>query len=192
VEFYFLLVKMSTLLHTKKFILPLKTNIHILKIKHNIFLIFKNEFTGMQKYFLIPSSITTIKYDNFIVFSLLSEHNIVFFKKFCTFFNSFLKKSYTSFKRCLILNGLGLKLSFIETERILEMKLGYSHLVNVSVPQNIFVKIDKNIIIFESFNSVTLGNFVNIVKHLKFPDVYKGKGFWYKSETKVLKEIKKT
>lgn len=183
---------MSTSLHTKKFVLPLKTNIHLLKIKHNTFLIFKNEYTSMQKYFLMPSSISTIKHHNSIAFSLLSEHNIVLFKKFCTFFNLFLKKLHTSFKKCLILNGLGLKLSFSETERILEMKLGYSHLLSVSVPQNIFVKIDKNIIIFESFNSVTLGNFVTIVKHLKFPDVYKGKGFWYKGDTKVLKEIKKT
>ena len=44
----------------------------------------------------------------------------------------------------------------------------------------------------EGFDPVAVGNFATKIKSLKFPDTYKGKGFWYKNEVKVLKEIKKT
>ena len=44
----------------------------------------------------------------------------------------------------------------------------------------------------EGFDKVTVGNFVNKIRNLKFPDSYKGKGFWYKNEVIKLKEINKT
>jgi ribosomal protein L6P/L9E len=52
--------------------------------------------------------------------------------------------------------------------------------------------VNKNILTFEGFDPVAVGNFANKVRSLKFPDVYKGKGFWYKNEVRSLKEIKKT
>ena len=48
------------------------------------------------------------------------------------------------------------------------------------------------LLIVEGIESAVVGNFLKKIRNLKTPDSYKGKGFWYKNESKVLKEIKKT
>jgi ribosomal protein L6P/L9E len=44
----------------------------------------------------------------------------------------------------------------------------------------------------EGFEAYKVGNFLKKLRNLKAPDIYKGKGFWYKNEIKIFKEIKKT
>jgi ribosomal protein L6P/L9E len=51
---------------------------------------------------------------------------------------------------------------------------------------------NNTLLIAEGIEASTIGNFLKKIKNLKAPDSYKGKGFWYKNESKLLKEIKKT
>lgn len=81
----------------------------------------------------------------------------------------------TFYKRELILKGLGFK-AVVEKPQILTLKVGYSHLLEIEVPKDIFIKIRGNTLNFASTNKQILGNFVNYIKSLKSPDSYKGKG----------------
>ena len=97
------------------------------------------------------------------------------------------------FKKQLVLKGLGFKAEVLDNSSMLELKLGFSSLVKVSIPKDeVLVSVNKNTLTFEGFDPVAVGNFANKIRSLKFPDVYKGKGFWYKNEVRSLKEIKKT
>ena len=58
--------------------------------------------------------------------------------------------------------------------------------------KDVNVSFNKNLLTVEGTDASKVGNFVKLIRNLKFPDSYKGKGFWYKNEQRVLKEIKKT
>lgn len=93
--------------------------------------------------------------------------------KLDSFFNEEINQ--VQYKKELLLKGLGFKAT-LEKDKILTLKLGYSHLIKIAVPENISVKIKNNNIHFISTDKQQLGNFVNYIKSLKFPDSYKGKG----------------
>ena len=90
----------------------------------------------------------------------------------------------------LILKGLGLKVQIVDD--FLEFKLGYSHRCFIKLEKEIGVKIKKNLLFLQSVNKELLGNFLYKIKILKKPDVYKGKGIWYKNEKISLKPVKKS
>lgn len=79
------------------------------------------------------------------------------------------------YKKELILKGLGFKAT-LEKLQILTLKVGYSHLLEIKIPEDISIKIKGNTINFTSTDKQILGNFVNYIKDLKSPDSYKGKG----------------
>ena len=89
----------------------------------------------------------------------------------------------------LVLKGLGLKSKL--NNKILELKLGFSHKCNIAIDEEIRVRIKKNLIFLQSIDKEKLGNFLYKIKSLKLPDIYKGKGIWYKDEKIELKIIKK-
>lgn len=89
----------------------------------------------------------------------------------------------------LILKGLGLKAGL--NNKILELKLGFSHKCHLVIDEEIKIRIKKNLIFLQSIDKEKLGNFLYKIKSLKSPDVYKGKGIWYKNEKMELKIIKK-
>ena len=91
----------------------------------------------------------------------------------------------------MILKGLGFKGNIVNNS-ILELKLGFSHLLKVPLnSKELNVSINNNVLIVEGFESDKVGNFLEKIRKLKKIDSYKGKGFWYKNELKILKEIKK-
>lgn len=95
-------------------------------------------------------------------------------------------------RKKLILKGLGLKVSLSENKKFLNFKLGFSHNIFMEIPEIIsLVTILKNSIVLESFNPIELGNFANKIRILRKPNIYKGKGIWYKNEKISLKPIKK-
>ena len=91
------------------------------------------------------------------------------------------------------MKGLGFKADLTEDSKNLELKLGFSVIKTLPIPTHeVRVNVNKNVLTFEGFDPVAVGNFATKVKSLKFPDAYKGKGFWDKNEVRALKEIKKT
>ena len=102
------------------------------------------------------------------------------------------KDSCVQLKKKLVLKGLGFKITYSSDVKTLNFKLGYSHLVFLRIPFGVdFVKIGKNYLIVSSFDPSLIGNFITSVQRLRFPDSYKGKGFWKKYEKKTLKLFKK-
>jgi ribosomal protein L6P/L9E len=98
------------------------------------------------------------------------------------------------FYKKLLLKGLGFKVvSFIQ-HKYIELKIGFSHFVKIFLPKKfkLNIHVNKNMIIVEGLYQASVGNFANKLKNFRLPDSYKGKGIWYKNETKIFKEIKKT
>jgi hypothetical protein len=94
-------------------------------------------------------------------------------------------------KKVLILKGLGLKASFSRRKGRLDLKLGFSHICRVFLEKGIFLRIRKNFIFIESLSKDKLGSFVNKVRNLRVPNIYKGKGIWHRNKKLKLKEVKK-
>ena len=144
------------------------------------------------RYFLVPDSIDFLTSENQLSF-FCKDRNV----EFNIFYSSvvgILKSFFFIRKKKLRLKGLGLKmnLSSNSDSSLIEFKLGFSHMISVSVPkQKIRIIIKKNILIVEGFNAIEVGNFINYIKSLRLPDIYKGRGFWGIYEKENLKAIKK-
>ena len=90
----------------------------------------------------------------------------------------------------LELVGVGYKVSL--HARILHLSIGFSHILLVAVPDSLELEIKKTkTIICKSSNYQNLTQFIASLRHLKLPDVYKGKGLRLKNETVAVKEGKK-
>jgi len=90
--------------------------------------------------------------------------------------------------------GVGYRPSFVESfeNKLILLKLGFSHLVYFKIPSNLKVFHQKRTQLFvcgNSYHSVT--QFVSSIRLLKKPEPYKGKGILYENEKVILKEGKK-
>jgi large subunit ribosomal protein L6 len=59
----------------------------------------------------------------------------------------------------------------------INMALGFSHPVDLTIPAGISITIDKNLITGQSFDKQKLGQFMAEIFQLKPHEPYKGKGF---------------
>ncbi|MDE2311968.1 MAG: 50S ribosomal protein L6 [Patescibacteria group bacterium] len=64
----------------------------------------------------------------------------------------------------------------------LVMSLGFSHPVEVEVPKDLQVAVDKNTITISGADKQKVGQFAANVRELKKPEPYKGKGIKYEGE----------
>jgi len=162
-------------------------SIFVCSTQQSRYLLVKKEL-GLVNFLLITSEITSIRVlgnSELVVNSTTNDS---------TFLNFLLrlKNSCLILKKKLILKGLGFKIIYFEETKTLSFKLGYSHLAFINIPVGInLVKIGKNYLIVSGVEPFLLGNFITSIQRLRFPDVYKGKGFWKKYEKKALKLFKK-
>jgi ribosomal protein L6P/L9E len=157
-------------------------------LRGNKFLLLKN----YNKYFLLPSKIScTVKKD----FLVLEAENKDAYALMLLVYNSmsnYLKSLLNPVKRTLKLKGLGFRINIIKDLNIIEFKLGFSHLKRIKIPSDeINAMVQKNTLFLEGRDTVLMGNFLNKIRSLKIPDIYKGKGFWYKYQKECFKVIKK-
>lgn len=95
-------------------------------------------------------------------------------------------------RKKLFFKGLGFRAKLAENKSRLVLKLGLSHLLRVKIPTNtIKIRVGRNTVTVKGHNKTEVGNFARKVRNIRIPDVYKGKGIWYKYECKILKELKK-
>jgi large subunit ribosomal protein L6 len=85
------------------------------------------------------------------------------------------------FEKKLEVNGVGFKVAVVGTS--LNMALGFSHPVNVEIPTDMTVTVDKNVITISGADKQRVGQFAAEVRELKKPEPYKGKGIKYSDET---------
>nr|YP_009327269.1 ribosomal protein L6 [Aphanomyces invadans]AOQ30664.1 ribosomal protein L6 [Aphanomyces invadans] len=128
---------------------------------------------------------------------LLHFNNLFLRKKKKSFLNLYksliklkIKGILQGFKLNLFLKGLGFK-AFIE-KNLLILKLGYSHSINITIPENIKIINQTNKLIFISNDWLFLTKYVHFIKSYKKPEPYKGKGLLLKNENIILKEGKKS
>lgn len=96
----------------------------------------------------------------------------------------------TPYVKKLILEGVGFKSDVKGKE--LQLALGFSHPVNVIIPEGLTVTAEKNNITVTGIDKELVGSFTASVRALKKPEPYKGKGMRYFDEVIRRKQGKKT
>ena len=84
------------------------------------------------------------------------------------------------FEKQLELQGVGFRMA-LAGKRI-NLSLGFSHPVEMDVPDGLEAKIDKNILTVSGIDKQKVGQFAASVRALKKVEPYKGKGFRYVGE----------
>lgn len=95
----------------------------------------------------------------------------------------------TPYQKKLILEGVGFKSEVKGKD--LALALGFSHPVNVPIPEGLTVTAEKNLITISGIDKEAVGQFAAKVRSLKKPEPYKGKGFRYDDEVIRRKQGKK-
>ena len=87
----------------------------------------------------------------------------------------------TGFSKKLEVNGVGFKVAIAGKK--LTMSLGFSHPIEVEIPADLEVSVEKNLITIAGPDKQKVGQFAANVRSLKPPEPYKGKGIKYDDET---------
>ena len=103
-----------------------------------------------------------------------------------TLINNMILGVSEQFQLTLILKGVGYRAAVQNTNIVLN--LGYSHPVEINIPNDISVEILQNTTInLKSCNKELLGLFASKIRAWRPPEPYKGKGILYKDEQIVRK-----
>ena len=84
------------------------------------------------------------------------------------------------FEKKLEIQGIGFK-AMVEGEIII-LNVGFSHPVKIKIPQELKVSVEKNIISISGINKQLVGQFSAVIRKIKPPEPYKGKGIRYLGE----------
>jgi len=93
------------------------------------------------------------------------------------------------FVKKLEVQGVGFRAEMAGKD--LKLALGFSHPVVVSIPANLKVSVEKNMITIEGYDKELVGQFAAKIAALKKPEPYKGKGIRYEGQVVPLKQGKK-
>lgn len=93
------------------------------------------------------------------------------------------------FEKKLIVEGVGYKVNLNGSTLVLDV--GFSHSVEVAVPEGVEVAVEKNEVSIKGANKEVVGQFAADVRAVKKPEPYKGKGIRYDTEVVRRKEGKR-
>lgn len=101
-----------------------------------------------------------------------------------------LKGAQDGFEKKLVINGLGFKAAVSGSK--LSFSLGYSHKVDMTLPSDITVEIDKTgqIVTVRGTDKDKVGHISDLIRSLRPPEPYKEKGIRLEKE-KVLRKVGK-
>lgn len=180
----------------KKLCIKIPQNTLLYFLKYNKFiLVFKNKFTILFFKNIDRLIYSCVKKNMLILY--LKSTNFKTHPQFCTLLKNnlveLLAKKFVFETKSLKLVGIGYKASILKKgcQNILSLKLGYSHMIFIRIPKYISIKVSKQTIYLSCLNRIKLFKFCNMIKTLKLPDVYKGKGFFFEYEQLSLKKGKK-
>lgn len=98
-----------------------------------------------------------------------------------TLINNMIVGVSEQFELTLILKGVGYRAAVQGKEIVLS--LGYSHPVNIEIPETVSVEVVQNTTInLKSCDKELLGLFASNIRAWRRPEPYKGKGILYKNE----------
>jgi len=85
------------------------------------------------------------------------------------------------FKKELTLIGVGFRAS-VKGNKV-DLQVGYSHPTDIEIPKDIQVKVNNSVeIVIEGPDKQKVGQFAALVRAIRKPEPYKGKGIRYKDE----------
>lgn len=85
------------------------------------------------------------------------------------------------FERVLEINGVGYRAE--AKSGLLALSLGYSHPIEVMLPEGVSAKVEKNAIVISGIDREQLGQLAAVIREQRPPEPYKGKGVKYREET---------
>ena len=94
------------------------------------------------------------------------------------------------FTKKLIIEGIGYKAE--AQGQKLTLNLGFSHPVFVEVPEDLKVTVEKGVMTITGVNKESVGQFAGMIRSMKKPEPYKGKGIRYEKEVIKRKQGKKS
>lgn len=95
------------------------------------------------------------------------------------------------FSKKLELIGVGYK-AYIDPENILNLRLGYSHIIRYTIPQDVKIQCLKpTLILIAGIDKQRVNQVAAEIRSFRKPEPYKGKGIRYDGEIIYLKEGKK-
>lgn len=92
------------------------------------------------------------------------------------------------FVKKLELIGIGYRASIEDNQLVL--LVGFTHPVKMTIPQDLEVKVEKNVITISGIDRQRVGQFAAIVRDVRPPEPYKGKGIRYAGEKVRMKQGK--
>lgn len=95
----------------------------------------------------------------------------------------------TPYVKKIIMEGVGYKMEVKGKDVVLTV--GFSHTVPLAIPEDVTVKVEKNVMTLESVNKESVGQFAANVRRVKPPEPYLGKGMHYEDEVVRRKQGKK-
>lgn len=94
-----------------------------------------------------------------------------------------------AFEKKLVVEGIGFKADVKGTT--LALALGFSHPINLPIPADLKVTTEKNNVTISGIDCEKVGQFAAVVRALKKPEPYLGKGIRYSDEVIRRKQGKK-
>ena len=94
-----------------------------------------------------------------------------------------------NFVKELIIEGVGYRAAV--AGKNLNLKVGFSHDIDMAIPEGIEVEVEKSKIKISGIDKEKVGLFASSVRLKKKPEPYKGKGIRYSDEIIIRKEGKK-
>jgi large subunit ribosomal protein L6 len=144
------------------------------------------------KYFVVPNFVSLSRNLSSLELAFDCFASLSLQQSFLLEINAWLRSIEKLCRRKLFFKGLGFRAKLAENKSRLVLKLGFSHLLRVKIPTNaIKIRVSKSTVTVKGHDKTEVGNFARKVRSIRIPDVYKGKGIWYKYESKTLKELKK-
>nr|YP_010208168.1 ribosomal protein L6 [Pseudo-nitzschia pungens]UBA15181.1 ribosomal protein L6 [Pseudo-nitzschia pungens] len=131
----------------------------------------------------IPQTIDIQQNENTLTVSLKNETRSLrsMHGLYRTLINNMVIGVSEQFELTLILKGVGYRAAVQGKEIVLN--LGYSHPVNIDIPEAVSVEVVQNTTInLKSCDKELLGLFASNIRSWRQPEPYKGKGILYKNE----------
>jgi len=170
--------------------LPIKIPTTVDVTNENSILKVEGKFGTLER--IIPETIAVEQTDGKLIVSLRNETraNKALHGLYRTLINNMLVGVSEQFLITLILQGVGYRASVQGKSLILN--LGFSHPVNINIPDGITVDVAQNTTInIKACDKEQLGLFAAKVRSWRPPEPYKGKGILYKGE-KILRKAGKS
>lgn len=93
------------------------------------------------------------------------------------------------FEKKLEVEGVGYKAE-AQADKVV-LNVGYSHSVELPIPEGVSVNVEKNVITVSGINKEVVGQFAANIRATREPEPYKGKGIHYEGEYIIRKQGKR-